>query len=159
MPAGNGGFLPYLHAHVRRASGRAYATAVEVALAFDDEYVDGPADPMPQRFMAELQRNALREAVGRRSRRACRRKSCITSEVLRGAAAEFPEGAARPGGRPRSLPRKILEPSQAVPGKEINAPEALPDRRAPAHLPLGETGGANARAVRPQGSPGLPKPD
>lgn len=56
MPAGDGGFLLYLHAQVRRASGTGVGDTVEVALAFDAEYVGGPADPMPAWFVAELQR-------------------------------------------------------------------------------------------------------
>jgi hypothetical protein len=57
MPAGDGGFLLYLHGDVRKASGTGVGDAVEVCLAFDEAYEGGPADPMPPWFAAALRRN------------------------------------------------------------------------------------------------------
>jgi hypothetical protein len=59
MPAGDGGFLLYLHAQVRRASGTAVGDTVRMTLAFDEHYVGGPVDPMPPLLMAALRRNRI----------------------------------------------------------------------------------------------------
>ncbi len=62
MPHGDGSFLLYLHAEVRRASGAGVGDKVELTLAFDDAYVGGPADPMPPWFLDELRRNAAAQS-------------------------------------------------------------------------------------------------
>jgi hypothetical protein len=56
MPAGDGSFFLYLHGEVRKASGSAVGDIVDVAVAFDDHYRGGPADPMPALFAEALQR-------------------------------------------------------------------------------------------------------
>ncbi|TCU18233.1 DUF1905 domain-containing protein [Rhizobium sullae] len=77
MPAGGGGFLLYLHAQVRRASGSGAGDTVEVALAFDAEYFGGLADPMPAWFM-----EALKRAPAARSGREALTPS-LQKEILR----------------------------------------------------------------------------
>jgi hypothetical protein len=57
IPAGEGGFFIYLHETVRRAAASKVGDVVRVALAFDDEYRGGPADPMPRWFSSALNRS------------------------------------------------------------------------------------------------------
>ena len=59
MPVGDGSFFLYLHGEVRKDSGTAVGDVVDVALAFDEDYRGGPADPMPAVFAEALQRNPL----------------------------------------------------------------------------------------------------
>jgi hypothetical protein len=57
MPAGNGGFLLYLHNSVREASGTRVGDRVTVELEFDHAYRSGPTHPMPRWFSAALSAN------------------------------------------------------------------------------------------------------
>lgn len=56
MPAGDGSFFLYLHGEVRKASGSDVGDVVDVAVAFDEDYRGGPADPMPPVFAEALRR-------------------------------------------------------------------------------------------------------
>ena len=64
MPAGDGGFLLYLHAKVREASGTAVGDVVRVSLVFDATYK--PLPPMPSWFRAALRRDAAARAGWRK---------------------------------------------------------------------------------------------
>ncbi|MEO6098484.1 MAG: YdeI/OmpD-associated family protein [Fibrobacteria bacterium] len=55
MPKGDGSFLLYLHASVRKASGTGVGDRVRVEVAFDADYAGGPA-PMPTWFREALRR-------------------------------------------------------------------------------------------------------
>lgn len=57
MPAGDGSFYLYLHAHVRKESNTKVGDAVLVEVEFDAEYKGGPAHPAPASFRAALRRN------------------------------------------------------------------------------------------------------
>ncbi|HEX3628393.1 MAG TPA: DUF1905 domain-containing protein [Verrucomicrobiae bacterium] len=57
MPAGDGTFYLYLHAHVRKASDTKVGDTITIELEFDDEYKSGPAHPMPSWFKDALDRN------------------------------------------------------------------------------------------------------
>ena len=58
MPVGNGDFYLYLHGDVRRASQTTVGDLVQVEIAFDDAYRNGPMHPMPSWFRVPLARNA-----------------------------------------------------------------------------------------------------
>ena len=58
MPIGDGSFYLYLHAEVRKAAACDVGDAIDVELAFDDEYRSGPAHPMPPAFSAALEANS-----------------------------------------------------------------------------------------------------
>ncbi len=58
MPMGTGAFYLYLHGDVRRASKTKVGDRVEVELAFDTAYRNGPMHPMPAWFRAPLAKNA-----------------------------------------------------------------------------------------------------
>jgi len=55
MPKGDGSFLLYLHALVRKASGTGVGDRVHVEVGFDAGYTAGPA-PMPAWFRTALRR-------------------------------------------------------------------------------------------------------
>lgn len=57
MPKGDGSFLLYLHASVRKASGTGVGNRVRVEVAFDADYAGGPA-PMPAWLRAALRRES-----------------------------------------------------------------------------------------------------
>jgi hypothetical protein len=57
MPAGNGSFYLYLHGDVRKASSTKVGEKVEVELAFDASYRNGPMHPMPPSFRTALAGN------------------------------------------------------------------------------------------------------
>ena len=59
MPIGDGSFYLYLHAQVRKAADCRVGDAVEVELAFDEDYRSGPAHPMPPAFRAALEQNPV----------------------------------------------------------------------------------------------------
>lgn len=56
MPAGDGSFFLYLHAHVRKDSGTIVGDLVSVTVEFDRDYRGGPAEPIPSWFGDALQR-------------------------------------------------------------------------------------------------------
>ncbi len=58
MPAGTGAFYLYLHGDVRRASHTKVGDLVNVEVAFDAAYRNGPMHPMPKWFRVPLSRNA-----------------------------------------------------------------------------------------------------
>jgi hypothetical protein len=58
MPKGDGSFLLYLHASVRKASATGVGDRVSVEVAFDADYAAGPA-PMPAWFRAALRGNPV----------------------------------------------------------------------------------------------------
>ena len=57
MPKGNGSFYLYLHGEIRKASKTKVGDKVEVELAFDEEYTNGPMHPMPRWFETGLKKN------------------------------------------------------------------------------------------------------
>lgn len=57
MPAGDGAFLLYLDATVRKASATKVGDTVRVALDFNADYRGGPTDPIPRWFSNALNRN------------------------------------------------------------------------------------------------------
>jgi hypothetical protein len=57
MPVGGGGFYLYLHGIVRKASRTEVGHRVEVELAFDERYRNGPMHAMPPEFKGALQKN------------------------------------------------------------------------------------------------------
>ncbi|HXS20422.1 MAG TPA: YdeI/OmpD-associated family protein [Steroidobacteraceae bacterium] len=57
MPAGDGGFLLYLHKSVREASRTRVGDRVTVELEFDSGYRSGPMHPMPRWFSTALRDN------------------------------------------------------------------------------------------------------
>lgn len=57
MPIGDGNFYLYLHGHVRKASNTKVGDKVEVEVAFDSAYRNGPMHPMPSWFRAPLSKN------------------------------------------------------------------------------------------------------
>lgn len=58
MPTGTGAFYLYLHGDVRRASQTKVGDLVQVEVAFDNAYRNGPMHPMPSWFRVPLARNA-----------------------------------------------------------------------------------------------------
>jgi hypothetical protein len=61
MPAGDGGFLLYLHGAVRKASGTAVGDRVRLTMAFDAAYRGGPAE-LPSWFEAALAKDRTARA-------------------------------------------------------------------------------------------------
>lgn len=57
MPVGNGSFYLYLHGDVRAASQTKVGDRVEVEIAFDANYRNGPMHPMPAWFERPLRQN------------------------------------------------------------------------------------------------------
>jgi len=57
MPVGNGSFYLYLHGDVRKASRTKVGDKVEVEIAFDATYKNGPMHPMPVWFRDALVKN------------------------------------------------------------------------------------------------------
>lgn len=57
MPVGDGSFYLYLHGDVRKASGTKVGDRVDVEVAFDAKYKNGPMHPMPSWFKQALDRN------------------------------------------------------------------------------------------------------
>src|SRR5579872_3393075 len=57
MPKGNGSFYLYLHGNVRKASKTKVGDRVEVEVAFDEKYKNGPMHPMPKWFRSSLSEN------------------------------------------------------------------------------------------------------
>lgn len=57
MPKGGGSFYLYLHGDVRKASGTKVGDKVDVEVAFDESYKNGPMHPMPKKFSAALAKN------------------------------------------------------------------------------------------------------
>jgi len=57
MPKGNGSFYLYLHGNVRKASKTKVGDRVEVEIAFDEKYKNGPLHPMPAWFRSALSEN------------------------------------------------------------------------------------------------------
>lgn len=57
MPIGDGRFYLYLHGDVRKASGTKVGDTVDVRLAFDVSYRNGPMHPMPEWFRWPLAAN------------------------------------------------------------------------------------------------------
>jgi hypothetical protein len=57
MPVGDGRFYLYLHGLVRKASATKVGDRVEVEVAFDTKYRNGPMHPMPPWFKSALRRN------------------------------------------------------------------------------------------------------
>jgi hypothetical protein len=58
MPIGTGAFYLYLHGDLRRASNTKVGDRVQVKVAFDSAYRNGPMHPMPSWFRVPLWRNA-----------------------------------------------------------------------------------------------------
>lgn len=58
MPMGTGAFYLYLHGDVRRASNTKVGDRVDVDVAFDAAYRNGPMHPMPAWFRGPLSKNA-----------------------------------------------------------------------------------------------------
>lgn len=54
MPVGDGDFYLYLHGSVRKASKTVVGDKVEVEIAFDPDYKNGPMHPMPAWFREAL---------------------------------------------------------------------------------------------------------
>lgn len=54
MPAGDGSFYLYLHGTVRKASGTGVGDKIQVEMAFDAGYRNGPLHPMPAWFRGAL---------------------------------------------------------------------------------------------------------
>jgi len=57
MPVGSGSFYLYLRGDVRKASGTTLGDRVQVEIAFDASYRNGPQHPMPRWFKQALGRN------------------------------------------------------------------------------------------------------
>ena len=57
MPIGDGSFYLYLHGDVRKASNTKVGDRVEVDVAFDATYKNGPTHPMPEWFQSELDKH------------------------------------------------------------------------------------------------------
>ena len=57
MPAGDGGFYLYLNGPMRGESGVSVGSVVNVELAFDASYRNGPQHPMPSWFSKALNEN------------------------------------------------------------------------------------------------------
>jgi hypothetical protein len=57
MPMGNGSFYLYLHGNVRIASKTKVGDKVEVEIAFDEKYKNGPMHSMPKWFRSALSEN------------------------------------------------------------------------------------------------------
>ena len=62
MPAGDGTFYLYLHGTVRKASGTGVGDRVQVEMAFDADYRNGPMHPMPAWFRSALAREPVAKA-------------------------------------------------------------------------------------------------
>jgi hypothetical protein len=54
MPVGDGSFYLYLHGSVRKVSGTTVGDRVDVEIAFDARYRNGPLHPMPKWFKEAL---------------------------------------------------------------------------------------------------------
>ena len=63
MPVGDGSFYLYLHESVRKASDTKVGDRVDVWVAFDEEYRNGPMHPMPDWFQKELDANPTASAA------------------------------------------------------------------------------------------------
>jgi hypothetical protein len=63
MPKGNGSFYLYLHGNVRKASKTKVGDKVEVEVAFDEKYKNGPMHPMPPWFRSALNKNPKAKKV------------------------------------------------------------------------------------------------
>lgn len=59
MPVGDGSFYLYLHGDVRKASQTKVGDTVEVRIAFDEQYRNGPLHPMPDWFDDALRTNKI----------------------------------------------------------------------------------------------------
>lgn len=57
VPNGNGTFNLYLHGEMRKASKTKVGDRVEIEIAFDEEYKNGPMHPMPVWFRTALEKN------------------------------------------------------------------------------------------------------
>jgi hypothetical protein len=57
MPVGSGDFYLYLHGDIRKASKTKVGDIVEVDVAFDTEYQNGPQHPMPSWLSEALEEN------------------------------------------------------------------------------------------------------
>jgi predicted dehydrogenase len=123
MPAGDGGFLLYLHGHVRKAAGCNVGDVVDVHVAFDDRYRPGPAHPMPKQFAdalgrlpaartswenltPSLQKEFLRYFAGLKSDEAWKRNLERALHVLSGGDAPF-LGRPWTEGRPTTSRSKV----------------------------------------------------
>jgi hypothetical protein len=63
MPKGDGSFYLYLHGTLREASGTRVGDRVQVRLRFDEDYLGGPAHPMPSWFEVPLSKNQKAKAA------------------------------------------------------------------------------------------------
>ena len=59
MPTGTGAFYLYLHGDVRKASRTKVGDRVDVEVAFDVAYRNGPMHPMPLWFNDALKKNSV----------------------------------------------------------------------------------------------------
>jgi hypothetical protein len=62
MPAGDGSFYLYLAGVVRKASGTQVGDRVEISIAFDGGYKNGPQHNMPADFATQLASNSTIQA-------------------------------------------------------------------------------------------------
>jgi hypothetical protein len=97
MPVGDGCFYLYLHGIVRKASATKVGDRVEVELAFDADYRNGPMHPMPSWFKSALRRNPA-AASGWRALTPSRQK-----EILR-----YLSWLKSPEARERNITRAML---------------------------------------------------
>lgn len=63
MPIGDGSFYLYLHGEVREASNTKVGDLVEVSVAFDAAYKNGPMHPMPDWFKGALDENIVAKSA------------------------------------------------------------------------------------------------
>ena len=122
MPVGDGSFLLYLHAEVRKAAAREQGDVVDVAVAFDGTYRTAPTHPMPSWFAdgldrlpsaqvnwegltPSLQKEFLRYFAGLKSEEARKRNLDKALHVLSGGKARF-LARSWSNGRPVSTPAR-----------------------------------------------------